>query len=120
MEALAYKLPIIYLEMEKTLSEKERAKISAMIEKHRPKAHSEKEKGKETEMAVTSEKGTKIVVKTEAATCTSTTKKYEVEGTDVETELDIDTETEEQQISELKGEDRQMFEEFKEFYTIQG
>ena len=48
--------------MEKILSEEEKQRINALLEKHRPR-----EETKEKEMVVLSEKGRKISTKTEAA-----------------------------------------------------
>ena len=48
--------------MEKTLSEEEKQRINALLEKHQPR-----EETKEKEMVVLSKKGRKIHIKTEAA-----------------------------------------------------
>ena len=48
--------------MEKILSEEEKQRINALLEKHWPR-----EEEKEKEMVVLSEKGKKISIKTEAA-----------------------------------------------------
>ena len=48
--------------MERILSEEEKQKINALLEKHRPR-----EEEKEKEMVVLSEKGKKISIKTEVA-----------------------------------------------------
>ena len=48
--------------MERILSEEERQKIDALLEKHQPRKEE-----KEKEMTVLSEKGKKIVIKTEVA-----------------------------------------------------
>ena len=48
--------------MEKILSEEEKQRIDALLEKHQPR-----EETKEREMVVLSEKGRKIIIKTEAA-----------------------------------------------------
>ena len=48
--------------MEKILSEEEKQRINALLEKHQPR-----EETKEKEMVVLSEKGRKISIKTEAA-----------------------------------------------------
>ena len=53
--------------MEKILSEEEKQKINALLEKHQPR---EEEKGKE--MVVFGEKGKKISIKTEAASSSMT------------------------------------------------
>ena len=48
--------------MEKILSEEEKQRINALLEKHQPR-----EETKEKEMVVLSEKGRKISIKTEVA-----------------------------------------------------
>ena len=48
--------------MEKILSEEEKQRMNALLEKHRPR-----EEEKEKEMVVLSEKGRKISIKTEVA-----------------------------------------------------
>ena len=48
--------------MEKTLSEEEKQRINALLEKHQPR-----EETREEEMVVLSEKGRKISIKTEVA-----------------------------------------------------
>ena len=48
--------------MEKILSEEEKQRINALLEKHQPR-----EETKEKEMVVLSEKGKEISIKTEAA-----------------------------------------------------
>ena len=48
--------------MEKILSEEEKQRINALLERHQPR-----EEEKEKEMVVLSEKGKKISIKTEAA-----------------------------------------------------
>ena len=51
-----------YYRMEKILSEEEKQKINALLEKHSPRKET-----KEEEMVVLSEKGRKISIKTEVA-----------------------------------------------------
>ena len=86
-------------------------------------------------MTVLSEKGKKIVIKTEAASTSmkpfkerpiehveeASKRKYEVIGTNIETEYDeMDTEEEESEVKKLTEEELEMFQQYKEFYTIQG
>ena len=48
-------------------------------------------------------------------------KKYEVIGMDIETEYEeMGTEEEESEVRRLTGEELEMFQQYKEFYTIQG
>ena len=56
------KFPDEYYKMEKTLSEEEKQRINALLEKHHPR-----EEIQEKEMVVLSEKGKEISIKTEAA-----------------------------------------------------
>ena len=56
------KLPNNYYKMERILSEEEKQKIDALLERHQPR-----EEEKEKEMVVLSEKGKKISIKTEIA-----------------------------------------------------
>ena len=83
--------------MEKTLSEEEKQRINALLEKHQPR-----EETKEKEMVVLSEKGRKISIKTEVASSSmkpfekwpveheeeASRRKHEVIGTDIETEYE--------------------------------
>ena len=116
--------------MERILSEEERQKIDALLEKHRPR---KEEKEKET--TVLSEKGKKIVIKTEVASSSmkpfkeqpmehaeeALKREYEVIGMDIETEYEeMGTEEEENEVRKLTGEELEMFQQYKEFYTIQG
>ena len=55
------KFPNDYYKMERILSEEEKQKIDALLERHQPR-----EEKKEKEMVVLSEKGKKISIKTEA------------------------------------------------------
>ena len=78
--------------MERILSEEEKQKIDALLERHQPR-----EEKKEKEMVVLSEKGKKISIKTEVALSSmkpfgkrpveheeeASKRKYEVIGTDV-------------------------------------
>ena len=115
--------------MEKILSEEEKQKITALLEKHRPR-----EETKEKEMVVLSEKGRKISIKTEVASSSmkpfeerpieheeeASKRKYEVIGTDIETEYEeMDTEEEEHEVKKLTKEELEMYHQYKEFYTIQ-
>ena len=116
--------------MERILSEEERQKINALLEKHQPRKEE-----KEKEMTVLIEKGKKIVIKTEVASSSTKSfkerpmehmeeaskRKYEVIGTDIETEYEeISTEEEESEVRKLTEEELEMFQQYKEFYTIQG
>ena len=56
------KFPDGYYRMEKILSEEEKQKINALLEKHQPR-----EEIQEKEMVVLSEKGREISIKTEVA-----------------------------------------------------
>ena len=79
-------------------------------------------------------KGKKINIKTEAALSSmkpfekwpieheeeASKRKYEVIGTDIETEYEeMDTE-EESEVRKLTKEELEMYQQYKEFYTIQG
>ena len=85
-------------------------------------------------MTVLSKKGKKIVIKTEVASSSvkpfkecpiehaeeASKRKYEVIGTDIETEdEEMGTEEEESEVKKLT-EELEMFQQYKEFYTIQG
>ena len=115
--------------MERILSEEERQKIDALLEKHWPRKEE-----KEKEMTVLSEKGKKIFIKTEVASSSMkpfkeqpiehveevSKRKYEVIGMDIETEYEeMGTEEEESEVKKLT-EELEMFQQYKEFYTIQG
>ena len=97
--------------MEKTLSEKEKQKINALLEKHRPR-----EGIQEKEMVVLSEKGKEINIETEVTSSSikpfedrlleheeeASKGKYEVIGTDIETEYEeMDTEDEEREVRKI-------------------
>ena len=99
------------------------------MEKHQPR-----EEKKEKEMVVHSEKGKKISIKTEVASSSmkpfekqpveyeeeASKRKYEVVGTDIETEYEeMDTEEEESEVRKLTKEELEMYQQYKEFYTIQ-
>ena len=86
-------------------------------------------------MTVLSEKGKKIVIKTEVASSSmkpfkerpmehveeASKRKYEVIGMDIETEYEeMGTEEEESEVRKLTEEELEMFQQYKEFYTIQG
>ena len=86
-------------------------------------------------MTVLSEKGKKIVIKTEVASSSmkpfkeqpiehaeeASKRKYEVIGMDIETEYEeMGTEEEESEVKKLTEEELEMFQQYKEFYTIQG
>ena len=115
--------------MEKVLSKEEKEKIDALLEKHQPRKEE-----KEKEMAVLSEKGKKITIKSEVATSSkmpfkecpvemtgeASKRNFEVIGTDIETEYkDLDTTAEEEEVGKLNKEEREIFEQYKEFYMIQ-
>ena len=115
--------------MEKTLSEKEKQKINALLEKHRPR-----EGIQEKEMVVLSEKGKEINIETEVTSSSmkpiedrlleheeeASKGKYEVIGTDIETEYEeMDTEDEEREVKNLTKEELEIYHQYKEFYTIQ-
>ena len=85
-------------------------------------------------MVVLSEKGKKISIKIEVASSSmkpfekqpveheeeASRRKYEVIGTDIETEYEkMDTE-EESEVRKLTKEELEMYQQYKEFYTIQG
>ena len=98
------------------------------MERHQPR-----EEEKEKEMVVLSEKGKKISIKTEAASSSmkpfekwpieyeeASRRKYEVIGTDIETEYEeMDMEEEESEVRKLTKEEFEMYQQYKEFYTIQ-
>ena len=124
------KFPNNCYRMEKILSEEEKQRINALLEKHWPR-----EETKEKEMVVLSEKGKKISIKTEMASNSmkpfekrpveheeeASKRKYEVIGTDIETEYEeMDTEEEESEVRKLTKEELEMYQQYKEFYTIQG
>ena len=116
--------------MERILNEEEKQRKNALLEKHWPK-----EEEKEKEIVVLSEKGKKISIKTEVASSLmkpfekwpveheeeASKRRYEVIGTDIETEYEeMDTEEEESKVRKLTKEELKMYQEYKEFYTIQG
>ena len=116
--------------MERVLSEEEKQRINALLEKHQPR-----EEEKEKEMVVLSEKGKKISIKTEVASSSmkpfekqpveheeeASKRRYEVIGTNIETEYEeMDTEEEESEVRKLTKEDLEMYQQYKEFYMIQG
>ena len=115
--------------MERILSEEEKQRINALLERHQPR-----EEEKEKEMVVLSEKGKMISIKTEAALSSmkpfekrsveceeeASRRKYEVIGTNIETEYEeMDTEEEETKVRKLIKEELEMYQQYKEFYTIQ-
>ena len=115
--------------MEKTLSEEEKQRINALLEKHHPREGIQKK-----EMVVLSEKGKEISIKTEVASSSvkpfedrsiehekeASKGKYEVIGTDIETEYEeMDTEDEERKVRKLTKEELEIYHQYKEFYTIQ-
>ena len=115
--------------MEKTLSEEEKQRINALLEKHRPR-----EEIQEKEMVVLSEKGKEISIKTQVASSSmkpfedrsiehreeASKRKYEVTGTDIEMEYEeMHTEDEEQEVRRLTKEELEIYHQYKEFYTIQ-
>ena len=119
-----------YYKMERILSEEEKQKINALLEKPWPR-----EEEKEKEMVALSEKGKKISIKTEVASSLmkpfkkwpvkheeeASKRKYEVICMDIETEYEeMDTEEEESKVRKLTEEELEMYQQYKEFYTIQG
>ena len=115
--------------MEKTLSEEEKQKINALLEKHRPREGIQRK-----EMIVLSEKGKEIGIETEVTSSSvepfedrlleheeeASKGKYEVIGTDIETEYEeMDTEDEEREVKRLTKEELEIYHQYKEFYTIQ-
>ena len=115
--------------MEKVISKEEREKIDALLEKHQPRKEE-----KEKEMTVLSEKGKKITIKSEIATSSkelfkehpmemmeeASKRKFKVMRTDIESEYeDLDTAAEEEEVGKLNKEEREIFEQYKEFCTIQ-
>ena len=115
--------------MEKTLSEEEKQRINALLEKHRPRKEIQ---GKE--MVILSEKGKEIGIETEVASSSikpyedrsieheeeASQGKYEVIGTDIETEYEeMDTEDEECEVRKLTKEELEIYHQYKEFYTMQ-
>ena len=115
--------------MEKIFSKEDKERIDALLEKHHPK-----EKEMEKEKTVLSEKGKNITVKSEVAgsskvpfkqrpmemTGEASKRKFKVMGTDIEMEYEeLDTAAEEEEIEKLNEEERDVFEQYKEFYTIQ-
>ena len=123
------KFPNDYYKMDRILSEEEKQKINVLLERHQPR-----EEKKEKEMVVLSKKGKKISIKTEVALSSmkpfeewpveheeeASKRKYEVIGTDIETEYkEMDTE-EESKVRRLTKEELEMYQQYKEFYTIQG
>ena len=97
--------------MEKTLSEDEKQRINALLEKHRPREGIQRK-----EIIVLSEKGKEIGIETEVASSSikpyenrsiehreeASQGKYEVIGTDIETEYEeMDTEDEEREVRKL-------------------
>ena len=97
--------------MERILSEEEKQRINALLEKLWPR-----EEEKEKEMVVLSEKGKKISIKTEVALSLmkpfekwpveheeeASKRRYEVIGMDIETEYEeMDTEEEESKVRKI-------------------
>ena len=95
----------------------------------------DQEKRKKKEMVVLSEKGKKISIKTEVTSSSmkpfvkrpveheeeASKRKYEVIGTNIETEYEeMDTEEEESKVRKLTKEELEIYQQYKEFYTIQG
>ena len=115
--------------MERILSEEEKQN-KCLIGKALAKGEE-----KEKEMMVLSEKGKKISIKTEVALSSmkpfekqpvkheeeASKRRYEVIGTNIETEYEeMDTEEEESEVRKLTKEELEMYQQYKEFYTIQG
>ena len=120
--------------MDQILTPEEKRQIDKLLEKHRPQPREEKTE-EQKEMMVTSQKGTKIVVKGEAVGTSSKPfkerpiekteealkREYKLVGTNIETEYEgIDTAEEERQVVELNEEETELFKQYKVFYTIQG
>ena len=112
----------------------EKKQIDELLKKHRPQSREEKIE-EQKEMMVTSQKGTKIIVKSEIVGTSSKPfkdrpiekteealkREYKVIGTDIEPEYDdLDTEEEKVQVEALIEKEQELFYQFKEFYTIQG
>ena len=85
-------------------------------------------------MTVLSEKRKKITITSEVATSSkmpfkecpiemteeASKRKFEVIGTDIEMEYeDLDTTAEEEEVGKLDKDEREIFKQYKEFYTIQ-
>ena len=115
--------------MEKILSEEEKQRINALLEKHRPR-----EEIQEKEMVVLSEKGKEISIKTKVVSSSmkpfedqpveheeeASKRKYEVIGTGVEMGYqEMDTEDEECEVRRLTKKELEIYHQYKEFYTIQ-
>ena len=115
--------------MEKMLSEEEKQRINALLEKHHPKGRIQ-----EKEMVILSEKGKEIGIETEVTSSSvepfedrlieheeeASKGKYEVIGTDIEMEYEeMDTEDEEREVRRLTKEELEIYHQYKEFYTIQ-
>ena len=124
------KCPNDYYKMERTLSEEEKQRINALLEKHQLGGEA-----REKEMVVLSEKGRKISIKTEVASSSmepfekqlvehkeeASGGKYEVVGTHIETEYEeMDTEEEESEVTKLTKEELEMYQQYGELCTIQG
>ena len=105
--------------MEKILSEEEKQRINALLEKHHPRVEIQ-----EKEMVVLSEKGKEISIKTEVASSSmkpfedrsieheeeASKGKYEVIGTDIETKYEeMDTEDEEREVRRLTKEELEIY-----------
>ena len=120
--------------MEQVFTPDERKCIDKLLKKHRPLSEEGKTK-EQKETIVMSQKGTKIIVKSEIAGPSpkpfkertpkkleeASKREYELVGTDMETEYKgIDTVEEEKQVAELNEEEVELFEQYKEFYTIEG
>ena len=105
--------------MEKFLTPEEKKQIDKLLKKHRPQPR-EEEMEQQKEMTVTSEKGTKIVVKSEIVgtslkpfkdrpiekTEEASKREYKLVGTNMETEYEgIDMAEEERQVVKLNKED---------------
>ena len=93
-----------------------------------------KRREKEKEMVVHNEKGKEISIKTEVASSLikpfekqhieheeeASKRKYEVIGTDIETEYEeMDTEEEESEVRKLTKEELEIYQQYKEIYTMQ-
>ena len=117
--------------MEKILSEEEKQRINALLEKTLTKRRNQR-KGN-GEYSVKKEERSALKLKQPSSSMKpfeeqpveheeeASKRKYEVIGTDIETEYEeIDTEEEESEVRKLTKEELEMYHQYKEFYTIQG
>ena len=116
------KFPDDCYKMEKSLSEEEKQKINALLEKHHPREGIQRK-----EMIVLSEKGKEIGIETEVTSSSvepfedrlleheeASKGKYEVIGTDIEMEYEeMDTEDEEREVRKLTKEELEIYHQYK-------